>query len=82
MALLAGWNVELLLDSIIEASHQGRCNALIDTGALITGLTNQEAPVLGIVGWWVGGGQTLYGQVRMMGFCHCRWGREQREVQC
>lgn len=37
-----GWNVELLLDSIIEASHQGRCNALIDTGALITGLTNQE----------------------------------------
>ena len=38
----AGWNVELLLDSIIEASHQGRCNALIDTGALITGLTNQE----------------------------------------
>ena len=37
-----GWNVELLLDSIIEAAHQGRCNALIDTGALITGLTNQE----------------------------------------
>ena len=34
--------MELLLDSIIEASHQGRCNALIDTGALITGLTNQE----------------------------------------
>lgn len=34
--------MELLLDSIIEDSHQGRCNALIDTGALITGLTNQE----------------------------------------
>lgn len=39
---VGGWNVELLLDSIIEAAHQGRCNALIDTGALITGLTNQE----------------------------------------
>ncbi|CAK9118525.1 unnamed protein product, partial [Durusdinium trenchii] len=41
-AIPPGWNVELLLDSIIEAAHQGRCNALIDTGALITGLTNQE----------------------------------------
>ena len=41
--LLRGWNVELLLDSIILAAREGRCNALIDTGALITGLTNQEA---------------------------------------
>ncbi|CAE7770562.1 unnamed protein product, partial [Symbiodinium sp. CCMP2456] len=41
-AVQPGWNVELLLDSIIEAAHQNRCNALIDTGALITGLTNQE----------------------------------------
>jgi hypothetical protein len=46
--LLTGWNVELLLDSNIEASHQNRCNALIDTGALITGLTNQEAATDGI----------------------------------
>eukprot|EP00435_Cladocopium_sp_Y103_P001719 s71_g1.t1 len=45
-AIEPGWNVELLLDSIIEASHQGRCNALIDTGALITGLTNQEVTLL------------------------------------
>ena len=36
------WSVARLLDSIIDLANQGRCHALIDTGALITGFANQE----------------------------------------
>ncbi|CAE8615816.1 unnamed protein product [Polarella glacialis] len=36
------WTVEALLDAVAEAACRGECQALIDTGALVTGLTNQE----------------------------------------
>jgi hypothetical protein len=34
--------VEALLDAVVVAAQRGECQALIDTGALITGLTNKE----------------------------------------
>ncbi|CAK0867309.1 unnamed protein product [Prorocentrum cordatum] len=36
------WTVEALLDAVVAAAQRGECQALIDTGALITGLTNKE----------------------------------------
>lgn len=36
------WTVEALLDAVAEAACRGECQALIDTGALVTGLTNKE----------------------------------------
>eukprot|EP00931_Biecheleriopsis_adriatica_P032930 TRINITY_DN19156_c0_g1_i1.p1 TRINITY_DN19156_c0_g1~~TRINITY_DN19156_c0_g1_i1.p1 ORF type:complete len:5580 (-),score=1373.58 TRINITY_DN19156_c0_g1_i1:6-15065(-) len=36
------WTVEALLDAVAEAARRGECQALIDTGALVTGLTNKE----------------------------------------
>eukprot|EP00439_Symbiodinium_sp_Y106_P025402 s2695_g3.t1 len=38
----ADWTVEALLDAVAEAACRGECQALIDTGALVTGLTNKE----------------------------------------
>eukprot|EP00927_Polykrikos_kofoidii_P035876 TRINITY_DN30381_c0_g2_i1.p1 TRINITY_DN30381_c0_g2~~TRINITY_DN30381_c0_g2_i1.p1 ORF type:complete len:3775 (-),score=772.57 TRINITY_DN30381_c0_g2_i1:67-10008(-) len=41
-AIEAGWSVEGVLDTIIQAANDSLCSALIDTGALITGFTNRE----------------------------------------
>lgn len=40
--LSSDWTVEALLDAVAEAACRGECQALIDTGALVTGLTNKE----------------------------------------
>eukprot|EP00930_Biecheleria_cincta_P027556 TRINITY_DN19334_c0_g1_i1.p1 TRINITY_DN19334_c0_g1~~TRINITY_DN19334_c0_g1_i1.p1 ORF type:complete len:4939 (-),score=993.22 TRINITY_DN19334_c0_g1_i1:298-13221(-) len=40
--LTKDWTVEKLLDAVAEAAQRGECQALIDTGALVTGLTNKE----------------------------------------
>ena len=64
------WTVEALLDAVAEAACRGECQALIDTGALVTGLTNKEVAehLLGLKkrgrlresGWESGKGDLLH----------------------